>query len=232
MSMKEWAEREVELACKHEAPDRKEGEWDYGCACYESALKAYNSLLEDGHSGMSIGFTKTILNRLIDGKPLTPIYDEPDEWNDNPYEHDEGIHYQGKRMSSLFKIVHEDGSITYSDVDRVLCVDISNRHNTYHFGLASELVNRMYPITMPYLPSDRPYKVFMKDRLYDSKNGDFDSIYISHIILPNGTDVHDVNKYFVEAEDGGWKEITEEEWKERFPIEEEEEVYEVESNED
>lgn len=49
-SMELWAEREVEIACKHEAPDRKPGEWDYGCACYESALKAFRSLCEDGHA--------------------------------------------------------------------------------------------------------------------------------------------------------------------------------------
>lgn len=34
MDMKEWAKREVELACKRENPDRKEGEFVYGCACY------------------------------------------------------------------------------------------------------------------------------------------------------------------------------------------------------
>lgn len=62
MSMLEWAKREVEIACKRENPDKKEGEFDYGCACYESALKAFESLCEDGHSGMSIGFTKNILN--------------------------------------------------------------------------------------------------------------------------------------------------------------------------
>lgn len=78
MKMSEWAKREVEIACKKENSDRKEGEFDYGCACYESALKAFNSLLEDGHSGYSIGFTKNILNRLIDGQPLTPIEDTDD----------------------------------------------------------------------------------------------------------------------------------------------------------
>ena len=51
---KSWAEREVEIACKHETPDRKPGEWDYGCFCYESALKALKSLYEDGHSIFSI----------------------------------------------------------------------------------------------------------------------------------------------------------------------------------
>ena len=29
MNKMEWAEREVEIACKKENPDRKEGEWDY-----------------------------------------------------------------------------------------------------------------------------------------------------------------------------------------------------------
>ena len=76
MSMIKWAENEVRIACERENPNRKEGEFDYGCACYESALKAFKSLMEDGHSGYSIGFTKNILDRLIDGQPLTPITEE------------------------------------------------------------------------------------------------------------------------------------------------------------
>lgn len=28
-----WAEDEVAIACRREKPDRKDGEWDYGCAC-------------------------------------------------------------------------------------------------------------------------------------------------------------------------------------------------------
>lgn len=64
--MLEWAKREIELACKRERGDRPENEFDYGCACYTSALKAFESLLNDDHSGMSIMITKHILNRLID----------------------------------------------------------------------------------------------------------------------------------------------------------------------
>ena len=48
MSMTEWAENEVRIACERENPNRKEGEFDYGCACYESALKAYECLCKDG----------------------------------------------------------------------------------------------------------------------------------------------------------------------------------------
>ena len=44
MSMTEWAKREVEIASKRERGDKPESEWDYGCACYESALKAFKSL--------------------------------------------------------------------------------------------------------------------------------------------------------------------------------------------
>ena len=71
--MLDWAKREVEIDCKKENPNRKEGEFDYGCACYESALKAFESLTDVDHSGFSIGITNNILNRLINGMPLTPI---------------------------------------------------------------------------------------------------------------------------------------------------------------
>ena len=41
-NMSTWAEREVKFACK------KEGECDYGIACYESALKALKALWKMG----------------------------------------------------------------------------------------------------------------------------------------------------------------------------------------
>ena len=58
------------MACEREkSGDDGDGFSEYGCACYRSALKAFNSLMEDEHSGMSIiGITRNILNRLIAGK--------------------------------------------------------------------------------------------------------------------------------------------------------------------
>lgn len=69
MSMQEWAEQECRIACKKENPDFdfNSDEFDYRCSCYKSALKAYKSLMEDGHSGASFGFTKNILIRLMEG---------------------------------------------------------------------------------------------------------------------------------------------------------------------
>ena len=110
MSMSDWAKKEVELAKIIEAKDLKEGEFDYGGACYDSALKAFKSLTEDGHSGFSIGLTQNILNRLIEGKPLTPIYDTDDIWNEVSYDkQNQYTMYQCSRMSSLFKHVYENG---------------------------------------------------------------------------------------------------------------------------
>lgn len=53
MNLADWAKREVEIACKRERNGKPEEKWDYGVACYESAYKAYMSLMGDGHSGYS-----------------------------------------------------------------------------------------------------------------------------------------------------------------------------------
>ena len=121
MSLIDWAKREVEIACEKENPDRKEGEFDYGCACYESALKAFESLCNDGHSGFSIKMTQNILNRLINGQPLTPIEDTEDVWN-RCNEKGEVITYQCARMSSLFKEVYPDGTAKYDDANKTLTI--------------------------------------------------------------------------------------------------------------
>lgn len=77
-NMELWAEEEIRIACKRERGNTSENEWDYGVACYESALKAFRSLAEDGHSGMSIGITLDILNKLVKGQALMPIDDVDD----------------------------------------------------------------------------------------------------------------------------------------------------------
>ena len=202
MSLKEWAENEIRLACNKEraSTGKNYEEWDYGCACYNSALKAFNSLMEDGHSGMSISITKTILNRLIDGKPLTAIEDTDDVWSDT-YDisglRGEKINYQCKRMSSLFKYVYNNGDIKYSDNDRVICVNNDAPNATFHWGKATDIIDELYPITMPYLPANSPFKVFIEDYLYDEKNGDYDTVGIISTIKPDGEKVM-INKYFKE----------------------------------
>ena len=223
MDLKEWAEKEIEIACKKENPNRKEGEFDYGCACYESALKAFKSLTEDGHSGFSIGITKHILNRLIDGKPLTPIEDTDDAWDHERIDtRKECSVYQCKRMSSLFKYVYNDGHVKYADVNRVIAYDVDSPDLTYHTGLANNLVNDMYPITMPYMPCDKSFKVCFETFLTDKKHGDFDTKAVLYLTKPDGERV-EINRYFREPESDieekhtyhGWVEISKEEYEER-----------------
>lgn len=220
MSMQTWAEKEIEIACKRERADSKveDGDCDYGCACYESALKAYKSLIGDGHSGFSIGLTKQILNRLIDGKPLTPIEDTPDIWNDISDIsglNGEVVNYQCKRMSSLFKYVYADGTVEYKDVNRYYCVDINNTEVTYYSGLVQRIIDEMFPITMPYSPG-KAIAVYCEDFLTDKKNGDFDTRGIFYAVKPDGEKIK-INRFFKESKDG-WDEIDETEYNQRKSI--------------
>ena len=214
MGMLEWAKREVEIACKKECGCKEEGEFDYGCECYKSALKAFESLCIDEHSGCSIVFTKNILNRLIDGKPLTPIYDTDDVWRHSFDRKDTKAKvYRCKRMSSLFKEVYPDETVKYNDVNRVVGINIDSPDVHWHMGLADKIVDDMYPISMPYIPENELYKVYVEEFLTDRRNGDFDTVGVFHFIKPDGEKV-EVNRFFKEGE-RSFVEISKEEYEER-----------------
>ena len=215
MTMTEWAKNEVKLFCEKARANKDGDDWtEYGCACHESALKAFEALTSDGHSGMSIKMTQSILNRMIDGKPLTPIEDTDDVWSDVSDRsglHGEVANYQCKRMSSLFKYVYADGSVKYRDINRVVCIDI-NTHSEYQFGMVTRLIDEMFPITMPYYPKGKyRYVVKTSDFLYDpATGGDFDTFGIHYVNKPDGKSTS-INKFFKEA-NHEWVEISEEEF--------------------
>lgn len=209
MSMESWAKREVEIACSKSAKDSKGDCFDgYYEACCKSALKALECLSEDGHSGMSISITKSILNRLIDGKPLTEIEDTDDVWNEVSYMCEDRAYrtFQCKRMSSLFKDVYTDGTVKYSDVDRVVCHHLDNPNVCYHSGLADRVIQDIYPITMPYYPG-KSFSVVCEDFLVYPENGDYDTVGILTAITPEGEEI-EINKFFHEM-DGKMIEISE-----------------------
>ena len=218
-NMLDWAKREVAIACEKENSIKKDGEFDYGCACYESALKAFKSLCDDCHSGFSIKMTQVILNRLIDGKPLTPIEDTDDVWNQIDNHEDGYISYQCKRMSSLFKDVYADGTVKYDDIKRSYCVDIHNSNNVYSSGLVRRIIDAMFPITMPYMPGN-PIKVYCEDFLTDKKNGDFDTVGVFYALkTENGKpEKIEINRFFRKPKDGEvgrWTEISKYEYMQR-----------------
>ena len=215
-TMTAWAEREIKLACEWERannPDALKEDWDYGCAIYDSALRALKSLCQDGHTGFSIQLTKHILVRMIEGKPLTPIEDTPDIWDEGCVDRndEEGYScYQCSRMSALFKKVYDDGRITYNDVDRVSAIDLDT-DSSWHSGLATRIINEMFPITMPYMPTDKPFKVYFRDCLVDHRKGDYDTRNIVYAVKPDGTEIP-ICRYFKEDDNGEWVEISEVEY--------------------
>lgn len=215
----DWAEREVAIACETENPNKKDREFDYDCACYKSALKAFKTLCDDGHSGLSMKITQSILNRLINGQPLTPIEDTDDIWYERHHYKDSNKLYQCKRMSSLFKDVYADGTVEYSDNNRLYCVNINNPNDMYYSGLVRRIVDKMFPITMPYMPGT-PIKVYCEDFLTDERNGDFDTIGVLYALkTENGKQEKiEINRFFREPKDNeeyDWVEISKEEYYKR-----------------
>lgn len=225
-----WAENEIELACKMEKESCQDQDYDmlseYSAMCYDSALKMLMTLIDCDPSGYAVVIIKDILNRLIDGLPLTPIDDTEDIWtktSDNPAK-DSGIStYVCKRLSSLFKNVNsETGEITYTDAGRAVGVD--EMSGVYRSSLTTSICDDMFPIVMPYMPSSQKFKVYTEEFLYDQDNGgDLDTEGILYIETPTGERV-EVNRFFVEPSHGcessyhGWIEITKDEYDKRKAV--------------
>lgn len=125
----------------------------------------------------------------------------------------EECNYQCKRMSSLFKYVYADGTVKYRDVDRYQGVNINCPDAPYHSGLIDTVMDELYPITMPYMPADRAFKIYTEDFLVDPAKGDYDTVGILYVITPSMEKVA-INRYFKEAPKG-FAEIDEAEYKER-----------------
>lgn len=205
----EWARKEIAIA---KAAERRKsadesGSWRYGEACYDSALKAYECIMSDGHSGMSYGITVDILKKLLDEKPLTPILDLDDIWGEvgiPSSRPDVEKAYDCIRHYSLHKYVLTDGSVQYYDWDRFLCLDMMNPSSTFSNGFVSKIAHQYLPIEFPYIPER--FIVRVNQFLFDPKNGDFDTMYISTINTKNGDLMSLIQRSFKE-EDDGWVEI-------------------------
>lgn len=219
MSTDIWAKREVELA-KNEA--LKSGSDNcsthYICECLNSALKAFNSLRQDVHSGASMEQTLMFLQRLVRGFPLTPI-DEDTTWVKSSVSESGTITYQCARMTSLFKDVDREGNITYSDVNRVVCVNKDDPHApVWYNGFVSRVVNSIYPIKFPYYTSSDPIIAYVSENT-TSVTEDFDTMCIDSVKLDNGETV-ELKRFFKEDRNiNSWVEIDEEEYNRRVEIE-------------
>ena len=210
MSMYDWARQEVQLA-KAELKKNKNDEAQYMIACYDSALRAYEKLMKDGHTGTSFAITRGILEKLMNEIPLIPLEDTKIMWN-HAYDRENEATFQHKRMPSLFKTVNKKtGIVRFSDNDRILCknpVDTSSAY--FHSGFITRIIDGMFPIEFPYMPTKEKYIAYVTDFLMDPANGDFDTMNLVSVKLPTG-EVRPINLYYKE-ENGRWSLITQDEW--------------------
>ena len=219
MSTDIWAKREVELAKNEALKSRSDNcSAHYICECLNSALKAFNSLIEDGHSGASVEQTLMFLQRLVRGFPLTPI-DEDTTWVKSNVSESGTITYQCARMTSLFKDVDREGNITYSDVHRVVCVNKDDlQAPVWYNGFVSKIVNSIYPIKFPYYTSSDPIIAYVSEHT-TSVTENFDTMCIDSVKLNSGETV-EVKRFFKEDPNiNSWVEIDEEEYNRRVEIE-------------
>ena len=210
MSMYDWARQEVQLA-KAELKGNKNDEAQYMIACYDSALRAYEKLMKDGHSGTSFAITRGILEKLMHEIPLTPVEDKEIMWK-HAYDRENEAVFQHKRMPSVFKMVNKKtGAVKFSDNDRILCKNLLGPDSAYFYNnFISRIIDGMFPIEFPYMPTREKYIVYVTEFLMDPANGDFDTMNLVSVKLPTG-DAWPINLYYKE-ENGRWSLITQDEW--------------------
>ena len=198
----EWARNEIDRVNKELIAE------DYMSLCCEKAYKAFQSLVEDEHNSEApIGVTQSILDRLLKGYPLTPIEDTPDIWEPVEMPGPNGSkYYRCKRMSSLFKVIHNDGAIKYTDNNRFVWDDryIDDlKRPDFNPSIPPKCVinfmDKEFPIKMPYYPNPEPLVVYCES-IGPNVCG------ICSIKKPDGGEIK-INRFF-EKEDHEWKEIT------------------------
>ena len=206
-----WAQHEVENLIAHTKNE-------YIAECAKSALRAYNSVYKDGHSGNSIGIMRGMLNDLIRTRPLTPLTGEDDEWSECGMDDVSGVKtFQNKRYGALFKDVSPDGTVKYNDVDRFVCYQSSNPNIPFTNGFVARTVAAMDgipQIEFPYMPLENPMRIEVEEILTDFHNGDFDGIGIESIQFVDKNEIHGsrlIGRYF-DLSDTGRREITKTEW--------------------
>lgn len=100
-------------------------------------------IVSQGHSGATLFNTMNILDRLITGRPLTPLTGRTDEWADSAVSSDVKVN---KRCSTVFK--HADGTV----------VDVGMKP-VYVYPDGTTVTRSEDPtpvVTFPYMPGFPP----------------------------------------------------------------------------
>lgn len=193
---KEWANKEAEYVAKYVT--MKYGNNIPMTECYKmvvnEAVKIFNELEDLQHTEESKVMVKRFLSRLIEDKPLSPIEDSDDMWDEvgsHAGEDSEVTLYINKRLRILYRRevrdIKKDVLIekTYHDPTRVTCINTIDGKEVI-LSLVNDYVDEHFPIKFPYFPTDK-YTVGVtmfnhKNHLEDCKE---DTICIETIIDPD-----------------------------------------------
>ena len=127
---------------------------EYNGMMRKHILHMISEFADEGHSGFSASYAISLLSKLLDFKPLSPLTGEDSEWNDvGHYGNGDGVPtYQNNRRSSVFK--DADGS----------CYDIDGKVFWEWYRTDDGDVSRSYyscresrmPVTFPYVVPEKP----------------------------------------------------------------------------
>lgn len=211
MGVFEWAKQEIKLSRETGWISEKTINPEVPNP-YDVAFMTYLYAMNNSN-GAYLETIGEILNRLLNGLPLSPIVDKTENWF--PEEIDEGdpyeAVYQSDRYSSLFKNVYPDGTIEYEDLNLFWCCDKDDGLNGDHWfsRLVHDTLKDKYPITLPYYPDVEHYSVFVTQTL--------NTFAIWDVRKPNG-ETDTIERFFKYNEDDetadnlGWVEISRNEY--------------------
>ena len=152
---KEFAKHELELlekACKS-----KDG--------LEMQKEVTNCIMElmdvfckQGHSGFSASYVVNLFKDLVDGKPLSPLTGDEDEWSEPlDWGHNGRVVQQNRRYSALFRENRDNSTAHYIDD-----VVFSDNGGITWFTSPHKAQKYRKPIKFPWMPPKEPRYVYIK----------------------------------------------------------------------
>lgn len=122
----------------------------------DGVLKLLDVFAEEGHSGFSASYAISLFKKLVNFEPITALTGADDEWVDVGH-HGCSIHYQNKRMSSVFKD-SKDGQAYWMD-GRVFWDWHKDDDGSMHKSYFTSRDSRVY-IDFPWIKPESPEYVF------------------------------------------------------------------------
>jgi len=152
---KKFAKNELELlekACKSESGLEMQKE------VTKDVLELLDVFEKQGHSGFSASYVVDIFKKLVEGRPLTPLTGENDEWaepfsfgpNDVPSQ-------LNKRCHGLFRKNYDNSTARYMDD-----IVFSDNGGITWFTCEAKAQKYRKPIQFPWMPQAEPRRIYIK----------------------------------------------------------------------